>query len=390
VIIADPRLRRVSAATLGTQDRLIKRLWRLIVAIRDLLMRSGILGLYRRLRRARADRRIAAGAYPVVPEILSGVDNLAPESAAPRWHVEAVHQNPAGVTMLTAAIPHRPAHMLIKLAETATASASLDWECLALHALRDDERLGDWRDLLPGLLADGRIGSTAYVVEERLPGLTLGNRAADPRLLRAAADTIGRLHRTTAHDAIVGSELLERAVLEPTRLLTGALSRRRAQRSNIDALERLADRLCASLEGRATVLSWIHGDYWPGNILTNSNGNVSGIVDWEFARPDDLPSFDVATLILHARTECRGHHLGRVVRDLLAASSAWSPTELALLADAADARAGLDLETLVLLSWLRHIGRTIPRCRFRFLDEGLWIHSQVDTLLDFLAQAPKR
>jgi thiamine kinase-like enzyme len=389
VIAADPRSRRVATATMGTQDRLIKRLWWLMVAMRDLSMRFGILGWFRRFRRARAGRRIAAGSYPVVPEILSGLDIRAPELAAARWQVAAVHHNPVGMTMLTAGLPHRPAHMLIKLAETAAASDSLDVERVALHALLDDERLGDWRDLLPRLLANGHIGSTAYVVEERLSGLTLGVRAGDPRLLRAAADAIGRLHRATARDAIVGTELLERAVLEPTRMLTGALARRRAQRSNIEALERLADGLCASLEGRVTVLSWIHGDYWPGNILTNSNGDVNGIVDWEFACADDLPSFDVATLILHARTECRGQHLGRVVRDLLA-SSAWSPTELALLGDAADARAGLDLETLVLLSWLRHIGRTIPRCRFRFLDEGLWIHSQVDTLLDFLAQAPKR
>jgi len=389
VIAADPRLGPAATPTLGRGERLIKRLWRAIVAVRDLSIRLGILRWFRRLRRARADHRIATGAYPVVPEILSGVDNLAPDSAGARWHVEAVHHNPVGVTMLTAGIPHRPAHMMIKLAETAAASVSLDWECVALHALRDDERLGDWRDLLPGLVANGNIGGSAYVVEERLSGSILGERAADPRLLRVAADAIARLHRATARDAIVGTELLERAVLEPARMLTEALTRRRAQRSNIAALERLADRLCSSLEGRATVLSWIHGDYWPGNILTNSSGNVNGIIDWEFARPDDLPSFDVATLILHARTEARGQHLGRVVRDLLA-SSAWSPTELALLDEAVDARAGLDLEALVLLSWLRHIGRTIPRCRFRFLDEGLWLHSQVDTLLDFLAQAPKR
>jgi thiamine kinase-like enzyme len=389
VIAADPPSRRVSTQTENTQDWLIKRFWRLTVALRDLSLRFGILGQFRRLRRALAGRRTAADAYPLMPKILSRVDELAPDSAAARWHVEAVHHNPVGMTMLTAGIPHRRAHILIKLADTAAASDSLDWERLALDALRDDERLGDWRGLLPELLANGKIASTAYVVEERLPGWTLGDRAADPRLLRAAADAISPLHRATARDAIIDSDLLERAVLEPARLLIGALTRRRAQRSNIEALERLADRLCASLEGRATVLSWIHGDYWPGNILTDGNGHVNGIIDWEFARPDDLPCFDVATLVLHARTESRGQHLGRVVRDLLA-SSAWSATELEVLGDAVDDRAGLDLETLLLLSWLRHIGRTIPRCRFRFLDEGLWMQSQVDTLLDFLAQAPKR
>jgi hypothetical protein len=389
VIAADPPSRRVTTQTVGTQDWLIKRLWRLIVAMRDLSLRFGILGPFRRLRAARAGRRTAASAYPLVPKILSRVGDWAPESAAARWHVDAVHHNPVGMTMLTAGVPHRPAHVLIKLAETAAASDSLDWERLALHALREDERLGDWRALLPDLLANGHIGSTAYLVEERLPGWTLGDWAADPGLLRASADAINRLHRATARDAMIGSDLLERAVVEPARMLIGALTHRRAQRSNIEALERLTDDLCSSLEGRVTVLSWIHGDYWPGNILTGGNGQVNGIVDWEFARPDDLPCFDVATLILHARTESRGQYLGRVVRDLLA-SSAWSPTERALLDDTVDDLAGLDLETLLLLTWLRHIGRTIPRCRFRFLDEGLWIHSQVDTLLDFLAQAPKR
>ena len=246
---------------MGRQDRLIKRSWWLMVAMRDLSVRFGILGWFRRLRRARADRRIAAGSYPVVPEILSRLDNRAPELAAARWQVAAVHHNPVGMTMLTAGLPDRRAHMLIKLAETAAASDSLDVERLALDALRDDERLGDWRDLLPQLLANGRIESTAYVVEERLSGLTLGVRAGDARLLRAAGDAIARLHRATAHDAIVDAELLERAVLEPAHMLTEALGRRRAQRSNIEAIERLADGLCTSLEGRATVLSWIHGDY---------------------------------------------------------------------------------------------------------------------------------
>jgi aminoglycoside phosphotransferase (APT) family kinase protein len=390
MITAEPTSPEAATATVSTEDRLIKCAWRLIVAIRDLSVRFWILGGFRQLRRAHADRRIATGAYPVVPEILARVDAPAPEAGATRWQVEAMHHNPVGMTMLTAGIPRRPAHLLIKLADTAAASDSLDWECRALHALRDDERLGDWRDLLPEVLAHGRIESTTYIIEERLSGTTLRDRAADQRLLCTAADAIGRLHRATARDAIVGAELLERAVLEPTRMLTDALARRRGQRPNIVALERLADDLCASLDGRVSVLSWIHGDYWSGNILANGNGELSGIIDWEFARPDDIPSFDLATLILLARAESSGHHLGRVVRDLLSSSAAWTPAELALLGGAVDARAGLDLDALALLAWLRHIGRTIPRCRFRFLDEGLWIHSQVDTLLDFLARAPKR
>jgi aminoglycoside phosphotransferase (APT) family kinase protein len=94
--------------------------------------------------------------------------------------------------------------------------------------------------------------------------------------------------------------------------------------------------------------SWIHGDFWTGNVLT-VDGQVSGVIDWDLASDDELPSHDLLNLLIHARWTAEHRELADVVLALLHEPD-WSETERALLGPPA-----VEERTALLLYWLRHV-----------------------------------
>jgi aminoglycoside phosphotransferase len=367
--------------------------WRLTAVGRDLTARLGLLGHLQRLRGFRANRRRANRAHVVVPTILANIAGVLDEVEPGTWRTHEMLHTLSDVTILTAGPTGQPFRALIKIAETAAAAEGLDWQRRTLTALHGDERLGDWRALLPRVLDSGETEGTAYLVENRLSGTSLEHALARPvaqqTAMREAADAVGRLHRATSIEATVGAEILTRWVGEPTRALGEVAGHARGRRSTLAGLARLSDQLTATLEDQPMTLSWVHGDYAPNNILTEPDGQISGIVDWEFAHPEDFPSLDIVTLLLTARMSIRRQELGRVVCDLIAAPT-WTHSEAQLVAGAHDAHAcaAIGTETVVLLCWLRHVAWMITRCT-RYADNGLWIHANIHTVLDTLGQAAR-
>jgi aminoglycoside phosphotransferase len=360
--------------------------WRLAGTVRDLTARFGVLDHLQRLRGLREDRRRAVRAYAVVPAILAKLADVRAELQPGTWQTHDLLHTESDVAIVTIGPTGQPYQALIKIAETKAAADGLDWQRRTLITLRDDERLGDWRTLLPHVLDAGETAGTAYLVEQRLTGTSLTHAlthpAAQHAALRSAADAVGRLHSATASDATVGEEILERWVNAPTRALGEITGRSRGQRSALTALDRLADDLRAILDDQPITLSWVHGDYAPNNILSGPDGEVSGIVDWEFGHPEDFPSLDVVTLLLTARMSVRRQELGRVVCDLLA-DPTWTPGEAEIVAAARDARArsAIGNETIVVLCWLRHVASMLTRCT-RYADNGLWMHANVYAVLN--------
>jgi len=360
--------------------------WRLVGIVRDLTARFGVLDHLQRLRGFREDRRRAARAYAVVPPILAKLADVRAELQPGTWQTHDLLRTESDVAIVTIGPTGQRYQALIKIAETKAAADGLDWQRRTLIALRGDERLGNWRTLLPEVLDAGEAAGTAYLVEQRLTGTSLTHAlthpAAQHAALRSAADAVGRLHSATASDSTVGEEILERWVSAPTRALEEITSRSRGQRSALTGLDRLADDLRAILEDQPITLSWVHGDYAPNNILSGPDGEVSGIVDWEFGHPEDFPSLDIVTLLLTARMSVRRHELGRVVCDLLA-DPTWTPGEAEIVAAARDARvcAAIGNETIVVLCWLRHVASMLTRCT-RYADNGLWMHANVYAVLN--------
>jgi len=238
--------------------------------------------------------------------------------------------------------------VVVKLALTPGAATGLEREGEALAALHAEAQLAGWRALIPRRLAAGSLDGRRYAVDTALPDAPALTVASDERALagvqEAAADAIGVLHRHTAAPVRVDDALVERWVTRPAELLAAHGGR------GAHALGSLADGLGSALHGRTLTAGWVHGDFWPGNLLVRPDGALSGIVDWDAAAPDGLPLLDVLHLLLYTRRLTGGVELGRIVSDQLRAP-AWTAHERRVLR-AGTATAELPERESLLIYWL--------------------------------------
>jgi hypothetical protein len=358
--------------------------WRLIAGGRDLAARAGLLPAAKFVIGFSSDRQRGARANALLSPILAGL----PQRPG-GWQAHQTLDTFSDVVIVTAGAPHGPHDALIKIAETPAAADGLRWQRSMLAALRDDERLGEWRALVPGVISFGETAGAAYLVETRLAGTSLDRTVARRTgaahaALRHAADAICRLHAATVREATIDEELLDRWVNEPARLVASITSRWAPGSTGPARLVRLADELREALRNQRIALGWVHGDYAPGNVLAGPDGAVTGIIDWEFSHREDLPALDIVTLLLTSRMLERRQELGRVVNDLIARPF-WTDGEAEIVAatcDPACVRA-IDVRTFVLLYWLHHTANMIAR-QARAPDSRLWVHANVRAVLEAL------
>jgi hypothetical protein len=153
--------------------------------------------------------------------------------------------------------------------------------------------------------------------------------------------------------------------------------------ANAPAISRLKDELRDALAGRTLTAGWIHGDFWAGNLLVTPNGQtITGILDWDLAGADELPSHDLYNLVLSTEQLVRGGGLGDGVCKRLKGARPYD-WEHALLSaylpfsDAARQRASL------ILFWLRYVATCVEKGPRRALS-GWWLTKNVEAVLDCL------
>lgn len=103
--------------------------------------------------------------------------------------------------------------------------------------------------------------------------------------LAAAGAWLSGLHLQAASGACRMEMMLEG--------IAGAISVRFGARHGVDADLASVEGLRARLAGLSVPTTVVHGDFWPGNLLV-SNGEVSGVIDWEMARLDGPATCDLA------------------------------------------------------------------------------------------------
>lgn len=192
----------------------------------------------------------------------------------------------------------------------------------------------------PVRLGTGIAGGVAFAVDELLPGTP----SAD---LLSAAHAVRELHSETGRDRVVDDDLLARWVTTPLSAVAALLERGPVPVPH-EALRRVGEQLREGLLGRTLTTSWIHGDFWTGNVLT-VDGAVTGIIDWDLAADDELPSHDLLNLLIHARWTAERRELADVVLELLREPD-WSEAERAVLGPTV-----VEERTALLLYWLRHV-----------------------------------
>jgi len=306
------------------------------------------------------------------------------ERSAEGWALRSAHSTEAGLAVLILG-PHGQAPLAaLKVAHTREARQSLRRERTALAALEADDRLRRFHRLLPSILAEGEHADVAYLLERALPGrnaASLLGTAGVERLQLAAADAIGILHARTAVSTIARVATLDGWLSEPTRLVGRASLASQGTRGR-HALIRVAADIRKMLIGRRLRVSWVHGDFWLGNVLVTDDGaGVSGIVDWDFAGHRELPVLDLLHLLIYTRVLVQRKELGRVVRDLLQGEE-WSPHELSLLrvGDAVFERDPDYARATLLLYWLRHLTSNLAQSS-RYLHSHPWLGRNVEPVL---------
>ena len=274
---------------------------------------------------------------------------------------------------------------VLKVARAAENVASLRRHAGNLAALRGDDRLGEWRRLLPSVVwqaeIDGRVVVAERVIAGPVASQTLRSRGDRGLILANSIRVVSELHRCTGTEAAVTPDIFKRWVETPAALIlnTGAP----AAGDELAALKRIVDQLRQWLVGRSVGMGWIHGDYWPGNILLSPSLEVAGVLDWDQAGPDEYFGHDLVHLLLYSRRIRSGSDVGVMVAEMLR-QPGWSPEEQALLA-AARPSLPLDADSIrsvLLLYWIRYVARLL---QFRHhAASQKWLHRNVASVL----QAP--
>jgi hypothetical protein len=261
----------------------------------------------------------------------------------------------AGVAIVKLGVPGAPPCAVLKLTATAEGKRLLERETSVLSALHCDARLDGWRGLLPQPRAQGTLNGYSYRVDSALGGVPviIPTSVDRPVLLSAAADAIAVLHTKTATTVRGGPDLSRRWVDVPM----GQLLRHANGSKWISyRLETLREELHGALADEELVATWIHGDFWLGNLLFSGGRAATGIVDWEASAPLELPFHDVLHLLLYTRRLVTRCELGQLLYDHMHGGG-WSSEEQAVLHRYWSWLSGVPLSPrhLLLLYWLRHV-----------------------------------
>jgi aminoglycoside phosphotransferase (APT) family kinase protein len=337
-------------------------------------------------------RREVARAARIAPAIMRRLEPVDPSLAS--WAIRSAHSTEAGIAVLMLGPPGEAPRAVLKVALTREARRSLTREGASLAALEADDRLRDWRHLMPEVLAKGELDGADYVLQRALEGrnaISLLDAAQMRRRLQTvAADTIRTLHERTAVSTVVGVACIDRWLAEPVRHVGRAAVAAQGTPGR-RSLNRVTADIKACLIGRRLRVGWIHGDFWLGNVLVAGDGaTATGIVDWDFAGNHELPVLDLLHLVVYTRALVERRELGGVVQRLLD-GEAWTTHELSLLrscdaelaGDAGYARATL------LLYWLRHLTSNLAQSK-RYLHSHVWRTRNVEPVLRLFEHPSRR
>ena len=348
---------------------------------REELVRSAANGL--RWARSLRLRLVSARARDAILERLRRKD-----PAMSSWGLHGYLGSFNDIAVMTVGPAEAEPVALIKRSSSQVADGSLLYEEEVLKTLNSDGRLGDWRDLIPGVIDGGFEDGRRFLVETRVPGTPaqrlLEEGIGSAQVVAATEAAIRPLHGKTMKMVRVDQTLLWRWVDDPIKRLRPVITECSRLDGNEQALERLRSDLRQILGGRTVVASFVHGDLSPGNILMTDDGaKVTGLVDWEAGQDRGLPQVDLMHLWMTAAMTEQQRELGAVAADLLAGwqtPGAEGDEESGKRSKAAFARA------VVLLAWLHHASANVTKSR-RFSRSGIWVHRNIDPVLEaFLPQ----
>jgi aminoglycoside phosphotransferase (APT) family kinase protein len=357
---------------------------------------------YRIVRRMRKWRDMA-NARRRIAGILSELPAAVRDDGGARWKLHwitwtgssALDTNypPMGTRVAAAVGPEERPAFVLKFPSTDAEARGLRRQQRAMALIRESPSIGAWRELIPSVAEEESSAGRTFFIETALPG-----RNADeliqtvPRveLLCQAARIIRGLHEGTGVAVLVDEDAFRRWVSDPLGRLRRVGQDVRPGRDWRGELVVVQEELREALLGRVVWSSWIHGDFWLGNVLMQHESEVvTGVIDWDRAGPAELAVQDIVHLLLVARMYARPTQcfFGDVVRAFLD-GAVWTADERQVLSEAdlpfsiADPRGH---RTLVLLCWIRRVlsdldGTDSP-------PNELWVMRNIESVLAHARQS---
>jgi aminoglycoside phosphotransferase (APT) family kinase protein len=318
---------------------------------------------------------LAAAAQPV-----AGRERTAVASLAEDWFTETVAFTDTSVVVAVVGCRASGRRRVVKMPCTAEGAARLRRQADVLAALHADDRLTGWLDVVPRPYTDGEIAGRPYWVEDAVPGTPMARMplrtAGDGQIFAAAIRLIEDLHARTADERTLDPADVALWVDRPLGILDHFYATSRHRGGCLAALSRLGARLSDELAGRRVRTSWIHGDFWPGNLLVTGSA-VTGLVDWDCAGPHQLPLQDLLHLSFFVRRARQGCELGDVVvcslQNGLEEATGVPARQLDVWLG------GVPPAIAVLLFWLRYISLYIGSEGHG--DNRYWLRRNVDSVL---------
>jgi hypothetical protein len=270
--------------------------------------------------------------------------------------------------------------VVVKLARAAQGQESIDREVCVLRSLWTEPGLSSLRRIIPKLHGEGWLAGHRYLVTSALPGkpasALLGGPGTDERLLSEAVGAIRELHVATGSIRRIYAEDVERWSDRPLTRLARALSIERSSPAIVHIEAQLADGLC----GRDARVSWVHGDYWCGNVLVSDRGwPVVGIVDWDMAEPEFFADSDIVHLVLTTRAHTSRCELGDIVSNHLRGDPLPAVKSHMLAAAGVDRDASHE-RSVLLLTWIRHVSGNLGQPA-DYLRRKVWTRRNVRQVL---------
>jgi hypothetical protein len=185
-----------------------------------------------------------------------------------------------------------------KVPTTAVAARRVQHEAMALGSL-DRRRLGALSETIPEVAEVVEHLGWPVLVTTALPGRVMlasyhqWRHTSRPVSVKADFDAAGRWLAELHRDASTGETSLARMI---DGVATDIALRFGDDSVTAEDVEYLLA-LQARLDSQQAVRGLVHGDFWPGNLLT-SDGQVRGVVDWENSRPDGLLTRDLARFVV--------------------------------------------------------------------------------------------
>jgi thiamine kinase-like enzyme len=200
-------------------------------------------------------------------------------------------------------------------------------------------------------------------------------------VFRLGLDFLSGLNQTKAHGFDQSDKSLDAWLRTRAHHLCASLPTAKDRR-----LQLLVDEALAVLRDEKLPAIWVHGDFWPGNLLgTGRLNHLSGVVDWEFAESDSIPMIDLFHLMLYTKALAVRKGLGQVFAERFVAGH-FDDDEVPFLRKYCE---GVGISNravwgLAFAGWLEWVSRRVSAHGYI----PSWQANEIDSFLDNVTKLP--